>query len=40
MPWKMSPKLLGNNKDVALKAHQSIKVKAHKNKEHPPMIKC
>ena len=25
----MSPKLLGNNKDVALKAHQSIKIKAH-----------
>ena len=39
MPWKMSPKLLGNNRDVAIKAHQNVKTKAHKDKEHPPMVK-
>ena len=39
MPWKLSPNLLGNNKDIATKAHQNMKIKAHKNKQHPPMIK-
>ena len=39
MPWKSSPSLLGNNKDVAIKSHQNLKRKAHKNELHPPMIK-
>ena len=39
MPWKLSQSLLGNNTDIAIKAHQSMKKKAHKDKSHPPMIK-
>ena len=39
MPWKSSPSLLRNNKDVAIKSHQNLKRKAHKNELHPPMIK-
>ena len=39
MPWKTSPSLLRNNKDIAILAHQSMKRKAHKNKLHPPMIR-
>ena len=39
MPWKSSPSLLGNNTEVAIKSHQNLKRKAHKNELHPPMIK-
>ena len=39
MPWKLSPSLLGNNTDIAVKAHQNMKKKAHKDKSHPIMIK-
>ena len=39
MPWKLSPSLLRNNKDIAIKAHQNMKKKAHKNKDHPAMVR-
>ena len=39
MPWRSSPSLLQNNRDIAAKAHHNMKKKAHKNKDHPPMVK-
>ena len=39
MPWKSNPSLLKNNKDIAIKAHQNMKRKVHKNKDHPAMVK-
>ena len=39
MPWKSSPSILGNNTEVAIKSHQNLKKKAHRNELHPPMIK-
>ena len=39
MPWKSSPSILGDNTEVAIKSHQNLKKKAHRNESHPPMIK-
>ena len=39
MPWKSSPSLLRNNKQIAITAHQNMKKKAHKHSDHPSMIK-